>query len=477
MHLTATEYVIAGAGLGIIAIIAAGARALLNDIVSYLLKEVVSLFVVSIEMDDSAELMYYLKHHAKAFTMNRGYYSTAKEWVKPLARLSTVFRRSAKMSHTLFFYRKAPVLVSPAVPRANGGSGWAPPRVWFFRGTVAWKELLLAAAAFYDDKAADNFKNKTRRFSFTRHTGNRGGAEVVAANSLRNGGESPPGAPQDNSKSGSDNKGSGPLASTYVGWTEDDIGMPPAQKLLLQLMSLGPQERKILQAAEFWYSHEEWYEERGIAWRLGCLLFGKPGGGKTSLARAIGEHLDLPMHLFDLASMTNRDFIAAWLRARQDGARIIILEDLCDVFELRENKLEGGLTFDALLNVLDGVEREHGLLLFVTTNKVHFIDEALGAPLKDAKGHYTNKTTRPGRLDIAVELEGFDYARRLKIARRILKDEGESVRISTEGEGDTPGQFQDRCVKYAIEKLWNEKTPVGDFATEKPEPYVKESDA
>ena len=54
------------------------------------------------------------------------------------------------------------------------------------------------------------------------------------------------------------------------------------------------------------------------------------------------------------------------------------------------------LTFDCLLNCLDGVERTDGIFTIVTTNDISKVDPALGQPRKLPDGTTEFISTRPG---------------------------------------------------------------------------------
>src|SRR5438046_10532869 len=80
------------------------------------------------------------------------------------------------------------------------------------------------------------------------------------------------------------------------------------------------------------------------------------------------------------------------------------------------------LHFDCLLNCLDGVERSDGVFTIITTNDVSKIDPALGLPRKLPDGTVEFISTRPGRIDKAVELTYMEPEDKKRLARRILGD-------------------------------------------------------
>lgn len=123
-----------------------------------------------------------------------------------------------------------------------------------------------------------------------------------------------------------------------------------------------------------------------------------------------------------------------------------MLEDIDGVFQGRKNTAKsggmmssGGLTFDALLNCIDGVERADGVLLIVTTNHPDTVDPAL---------------MRAGRVDRVVTFGALDYARRVELARRILGAGEAADRIAIES-GDVPAaRFVEMCCRVALERVF-----------------------
>lgn len=126
-----------------------------------------------------------------------------------------------------------------------------------------------------------------------------------------------------------------------------------------------------------------------------------------------------------------------------------LIEDIDAVFHGRRNvcgRDRQTLTYDCLLNCLDGIERADGLLVIVSTNRIDRVDAALGIP-DERTG-----STRPGRIDRVVELKTLDESGRRKLATRILREWPDDVeRIVVEGSGDTGAQYQERCARQALQ--------------------------
>ncbi len=212
-------------------------------------------------------------------------------------------------------------------------------------------------------------------------------------------------------------------------------------------LALSGASAEMIREARRWRATEEWHRERGLPWRRGYLLFGAPGTGKTALARALAEDLDLPVFVFNLASLRNDELQSAWNQMLGDVPCMALIEDIDAVFDQRKNiavTSGPGLTFDCLLNCLDGIQRADGLILIMTTNHLQKIDPALGQPHSVA--------SRPGRIDRVIRMSGLDDHGREKLATRILRGYPAWITsVCHDGLSDTLAQFQERCGRLALQ--------------------------
>jgi len=281
--------------------------------------------------------------------------------------------------------------------------------------------------------------------------------------------------------------------STYipVRWDKENIGQLIYHNSL-EMMSLNQELEDVIEEIQFWLNHQEWYEERGIPWKRGFLFYGKPGTGKTMFTRALAEKLNLPLLIFDLASMDSTEFNHAWSQLLP--RRIALFEDFDAVFDKRKNVMESGLDFSTILNALDGADKKQGILTIITTNYPEKLDFALGGPIDGVVKEYKHKfvvvdresgkivddgghvgydteekahnalkfnggkmPSRPGRVDRSVEFVPLDKPGRLKLAMRIMKDEALAEKMVDEGEKDSAAQLQERCFRAALEMLFDKK--------------------
>jgi len=253
-----------------------------------------------------------------------------------------------------------------------------------------------------------------------------------------------------------------------VGWNEDDFrqkNKPDDEGRLV--FSGGAIE---LQAdIEKYLKSKQWYLNKGAAWNKGYLIYGPPGTGKTSLIRHVAKTYKLPIYSFDLSSMDNDTLYDKWMQyGCYKNPKIFLIEDIDSVFDGRHNIAEVGivskkLTFDCLLNTIDGADDKCNRILFVTTNDVSKVDPALGGTWKTEKRLSCDPdklelSIRPGRIDRALHMANLSYEGYLSMAKFIMKelfDNSEIEDFAQENwEDKTPAQFKELCVSLAIKKMF-----------------------
>ena len=309
------------------------------------------------------------------------------------------------------------------------------------RGTFNADELIVAASDWFNEQVVASSEAKGRRH-FIRHihgtAGKDGGLASMITESKRSRGPSSP----------TDIRSCQHYRPLTHGFEE--LGPDLAEKgTAFDRLALSANAVDLVEEARRWKESEHWYKERGIPWRRGWMLHGKPGTGKTAMVRALAEDLDLPVFVYDLASLHNNELVQAWAKMLSEVPCVALIEDIDAVFEGRRNVSAGddkaALTFDCLLNCLDGIERADGLFTVITTNRLDTIDPALGRPDPE------HGPSRPGRIDHVLELGVLDEAGRRKLASRILEEwPSEWQALIEEGAGDTPAQFQERATRRAL---------------------------
>ncbi|KAL4878670.1 BCS1 N terminal-domain-containing protein [Aspergillus karnatakaensis] len=160
------------------------------------------------------------------------------------------------------------------------------------------------------------------------------------------------------------------------------------------ILDKGVKERIVDDVKDF-LSSEKWYYDRGIPYRRGYLLYGPPGTGKSSFIQAVAGELNYNIALLNLSERGLTDDRLNRLLTVVPKRTIVLLEDVDAAFANRrvqsdEDGYQGAnVTFSGLLNALDGVASAEERIIFLTTNHVDRLDEAL---------------VRPGRVDMTVRI-------------------------------------------------------------------------
>jgi mitochondrial chaperone BCS1 len=173
---------------------------------------------------------------------------------------------------------------------------------------------------------------------------------------------------------------------------------------------------------------ERWYTDMGIPWRRGYLLYGAPGNGKSSLITAVAGALGKSVCVLNLASGALTDESLQNLLSDAPEGALILLEDVDAVFHGRKigDANASKLSFNGVLNALDGVTAQQGRMVFMTTNHLERLDPAL---------------VRPGRADVHVHVDNATRDQVRRMLERFLPE--------LEGAAELASRVEDKALSMA----------------------------
>jgi len=169
-------------------------------------------------------------------------------------------------------------------------------------------------------------------------------------------------------------------------------------------------KRKLVNVVDKFKNKKELYQRLGIPYKLGMMLAGKPGVGKTSTVKAIASYLDKNAYFVNLKGVKKNSEAKAIFDHISDncGGGIIMFEDIdamtdivkkrthdakeLSLHEVVEN--DDTLSLSFLLNLLDGTLCKDGTIFIMTTNHLEHIDPAL---------------YRKGRVDLIIDFSLCDH--------------------------------------------------------------------
>lgn len=184
----------------------------------------------------------------------------------------------------------------------------------------------------------------------------------------------------------------------YFGWGYSDCTYIPRKPIEQTILSDNIRDSIETPLQEF---HE------GKRKHLGIILHGPPGNGKTSLIREISAKYNYNIYMPIFTNdQNNTEIIRMFSRLPNNDSKImVVFEDFDNIFHGRNPvQKDAKYTFDALLNVFDGLYFNPNNVLFVmTANYIDLVDDAF--------------KNRANRFDIVCHLDNPDYDTRYELLK------------------------------------------------------------
>lgn len=199
----------------------------------------------------------------------------------------------------------------------------------------------------------------------------------------------------------------------------------------------------LLKQVQFWLENRNWYIERGLCWRRGAILYGKPGTGKSAMALQVAKEVDFPIYKVNISTFSDQKFLQK-MEELKDG--IVLFEEMDVIFNKdRENKSENTfmlkVDYGVFINAISNPKYASSKFMIATTNFLDRLDEAV---------------IRPGRFDCHIPTGFLDLEGKRYIASNILRDWPDEIEKSLQTGDMTVADFENYCIETAIIKFENE---------------------
>jgi len=406
-----------------------------------------------VAIDLSHDIIRYIRDNHKYFLLTYRNFGYIQQLLPKIGKYGRIGSESFTRSTILFFVNYKPVIFVTNLEEDKSDT-LKGAHLFSIRGTFSIDDLIT--------KSVDSRNNKDWHFT----------NETTSRFTIKN----YPNIYKNNGGLLSNNANFKLWSQKLIGFNENDLEFPKSISHNIDRLVFDESVYTNIRSIELWLKYKDWYKQKGIPWKTGWLLYGKPGTGKSSVALGLAQKYDLPIFIFRLGLLSSQAFTQAWREMQSNVPCIALIEDFDNVFDKRDNVsgyksyISGGfggarissfksvdknspksgdedlgieteLTFDTLLNTLDGVERYEGVFTIITTNDIKKIDTAL--------------LDRPGRIDKVIELGYITKPNKIKMAVNIIGDEWPNF-LSNEHleQEETPAQFQEKLIAITLGNLY-----------------------
>lgn len=206
-------------------------------------------------------------------------------------------------------------------------------------------------------------------------------------------------------------------------------------------------KKSIIDTIDKFLSNKDFYKENGIPHKLGILLEGPPGTGKSSIIHSIALKYNRNITILSSENiyehMTRNSFSQSVL-----SRDILLIEEIDSLMsndpltvesEDKKSSKTGVLRREQILKFIDSLP--NNTILIATTNFYEKLDAAM---------------IRPGRFDLKVRMDYFDKQQTLEMIKSYNMDESFADKYTDEDYPICPAQLQADIISAKCEAFYKE---------------------
>lgn len=204
-----------------------------------------------------------------------------------------------------------------------------------------------------------------------------------------------------------------------------DFTITEQNKIDFDDLVLTPEIKKAVKDdVEFFLGNEEHYNAKKLPYKRGFLLIGPPGNGKSTIARVLLSTYNFSGYVFNFGEpdLKNSDLLEAFDQARKNTPALFLMEDIDKLFD---EKAKTNITLECLLNCLDGINVNSGVVVVATANNPEILDPAI--------------RRRPGRFDAVVLFDNPTREFRMKYLEKMFSGNDVTEEVMNMVADDTEG--------------------------------------
>jgi transitional endoplasmic reticulum ATPase len=209
-------------------------------------------------------------------------------------------------------------------------------------------------------------------------------------------------------------------------------------------------KQELREAIEWPLKYSQIFEQAGTHPPKGILLYGKPGTGKTLLAKAVAHESGVnfisikgPQLINRYVGESERGVRETFKKAKQAAPIILFFDEIESLIPRRGSSGDGQVTervISQFLTEMDGIEELKGVMVLAATNRPDLMDPAV---------------LRSGRFDLMLELPLPDEGTREQIfaihtKSKPLDKDVDLKRLATRMDGATGSDIESVCRRAAM---------------------------